>query len=77
MPLRAVVSVWPGNQALEAAKAAVSRFKDCGVAWRRPEDYYAEMVKSDEHMLRVKEQLNFETEKIEAAEERWEPWFIA
>lgn len=58
-------------QALEAAKQAVATFKDSDIKWRRPDDYYAEMVKSDEHMLRVKEQLNFETQKIEAAEERW------
>mmetsp|Transcript_16993 Transcript_16993/g.40545 ORF Transcript_16993/g.40545 Transcript_16993/m.40545 type:complete len:289 (-) Transcript_16993:18-884(-) len=58
------------NQALEAAKEAVANFQDSSINWRRPDDYYAEMVKSDEHMLRVKEQLNFETEKIEAAEQR-------
>jgi hypothetical protein len=48
----------------------VVQFDKAGMKWRRPEDYYAEMVKSDDHMLRVKEQLNFETEKIEAAEQR-------
>lgn len=58
------------NQALDAAKQAVARFDKAGMKWRRPEDYYAEMVKSDDHMLRVKEQLNFETDKIEAAEQR-------
>eukprot|EP00951_Prasinocladus_malaysianus_P021162 scaffold174596_cov33-Prasinocladus_malaysianus.AAC.1 len=59
------------SQALDAAKAAVAKFETSDIKWRRPDDYYAEMVKSDEHMLRVKEQLNFETQKIEAAEERY------
>lgn len=58
-------------QALEAAKSAIGRFEAAGAAWRRPTDYYAEMVKSDEHMAKVKEQLLFEQRQIEAAEQRW------
>lgn len=58
------------NQALEAAKTAIGRFEAAGIAWQRPADYYAEMVKSDEHMAKVKEQLLFEKQQIEAAEQR-------
>ncbi|KAK9827984.1 hypothetical protein WJX81_005158 [Elliptochloris bilobata] len=58
------------NQALAAAKAALSRLEGAGVPWRRPADYYAEMVKSDVHMARVKAQLMHEQAQIEAADER-------
>mmetsp|Transcript_6237 Transcript_6237/g.13655 ORF Transcript_6237/g.13655 Transcript_6237/m.13655 type:complete len:338 (+) Transcript_6237:240-1253(+) len=58
------------NQALSAAQEAIRRFQDAGQPWLRPPDYYAEMVKSDEHMAKVKEQLMFEQKQIELAEER-------
>lgn len=40
-------------QALAAAQTAIRRFEAAGVPWLRPYDYYAEMVKSDEHMAKV------------------------
>ncbi|EFJ48581.1 hypothetical protein VOLCADRAFT_104643 [Volvox carteri f. nagariensis] len=58
------------NQALSSAQHAIRRFEEAGVPWLRPLDYYAEMVKSDEHMAKVKEQLMFEQRQIEQAEER-------
>lgn len=58
------------SQALEAAKTAINKFEQSGVAWCRPTDYYAEMVKSDDHMARVKEQLLFEQKKIEESAQR-------
>ena len=58
------------NQALAAAKSAISKFEEAGVPWRRPVDYYAEMVKSDDHMTKVKEQLLYEQQVIETAEQR-------
>ncbi|GLI67249.1 hypothetical protein VaNZ11_011431 [Volvox africanus] len=58
------------NQALASAKHAIHRFEEAGIPWLRPLDYYAEMVKSDEHMAKVKEQLMFEQRQIEQAEER-------
>lgn len=58
------------NQALAAAKSAVSKFEEAEIPWSRPTDYYAEMVKSDEHMARVKEQLLYEKNVIETAEQR-------
>jgi rRNA-processing protein EBP2 len=58
------------NQALQAAFFAVTKFEDEGVKWRRPDDYLAEMVKSDGHMAKVKEQLVHEQTVIEEAEQR-------
>ena len=51
-------------------KAAILKFKEAGVPWRRPPDYYAEMVKSDQHMQRVKQQMLSATKAIEQKEER-------
>ena len=58
-------------QALDAAKQAVGRFEAAGVPWARPPDYYAEMVKSDQHMSQVKQQLVHQQQTIEGADERW------
>ena len=58
------------NQALSAAYQAITKFEAAGVAWRRPDDYLAEMVKSDAHMAKVKEQLIHETKVIEESEQR-------
>jgi rRNA-processing protein EBP2 len=58
------------NQALASAQQAAARFEAAGVAWHRPADYYAEMVKSDEHMAKVKDRLMYEQQTIEQAEER-------
>lgn len=57
-------------QALEAAKAGVQKLEKQGKKWQRPADYYAEMVKSDEHMARVKSQLMHEQTQIAEAQER-------
>ncbi len=35
----------------------------------RPDDYFAEMVKSDEHMTKVRQRLINEEQKIKASEE--------
>ena len=60
-----------GLQALGAAQAAIRRFEKAGTKWQRPPDFYAEMVKSDQHMARVKEQLMHEQQHMEQADERW------
>ncbi|KAF2429768.1 eukaryotic rRNA processing [Tothia fuscella] len=44
-------------QSLSAVKAARGLLKAEGVSFARPADYFAEMVKSDEHMGRVKAKL--------------------
>ena len=64
-------SLLAGLQALGAAQAAIRRFEKAGTKWQRPPDYYAEMVKSDQHMARVKEQLMHEQQHMEQADERW------
>lgn len=58
-------------QALGAARVAIAKMEAAGVPWRRPPDYYAEMVKTDDHMLKVREQLAFEQKQIEEAGQRW------
>ncbi len=60
-------------QALAAAQRGVTQLEAAGVSWRRPADYYAEMVKSDDHMLKVKEQLMFEQRQIEETAQRCVP----
>ncbi|GFH12146.1 uncharacterized protein HaLaN_07781 [Haematococcus lacustris] len=49
---------------------AIVRFQGSSTPWLRPADYYAEMVKTDQHMAKVKEQLMYEQRSIEQAEER-------
>ncbi len=61
------------HQALAAARGAAKKLEAQGTKWQRPPDYYAEMVKSDEHMARVKAQLMHEQSEIEGAQERWVP----
>jgi len=57
------------KQCLEAVKDARSRLKKEGVAFSRPTDYFAEMVKSDEHMGKVKHKLTDEAANKKAAAE--------
>ena len=57
-------------QALAAAHAATAAAAAAGVPWARPADYYAEMVKSDGHMARVRAQLDWERGQIDGADER-------
>ena len=58
-------------QALVGAQKGVQTLQDRGVAWLRPPDYYAEMVKSDGHMANIKQRLVYEQKQIEEAEERY------
>jgi rRNA-processing protein EBP2 len=45
------------KQALSGAKDARATLKKEGVSFSRPVDYFAEMVKSDEHMGKIKQKL--------------------
>ncbi|ESZ90774.1 putative rRNA-processing protein EBP2 [Sclerotinia borealis F-4128] len=45
------------SQSLEAVKAARVQLKAEGVSFTRPTDYFAEMVKADEHMEKIKRKL--------------------
>ena len=58
-------------QALASARTAVGKLEEAAILWHRPPDYYAEMVKSDGHMSRIKEQLVYEQKQIEQSEERY------
>ncbi|WIA16368.1 hypothetical protein OEZ85_013064 [Tetradesmus obliquus] len=58
------------NQALSATVEAIGRFQAAGKPWLRPPDYYAEMVKSDEQMARIKDRLMYEQQQIDQAAER-------
>lgn len=58
------------TQALEGARQAFTKFQTMGLPFLRPSDYYAEMVKSDSHMEKVKGRLLAEKRRMEEAEER-------
>ncbi|EFJ22597.1 hypothetical protein SELMODRAFT_175633 [Selaginella moellendorffii] len=58
------------TQALEGAREAYSQLQELGAPFLRPSDYYAEMVKSDTHMLKVKDRLLSDKKQIEEEQER-------
>lgn len=50
--------------------AARGELERQGVAHRRPDDYFAEMMKSDEHMRKIKDKLVQEQKRMAAVEQR-------
>jgi rRNA-processing protein EBP2 len=58
------------EQAMQSVDRAVAAFAEQGIEWRRPDDYFAEMLKSDEHMQKVRAKLLAEKTQVEAAAER-------
>ncbi|XP_021909601.1 probable rRNA-processing protein EBP2 homolog [Carica papaya] len=58
------------TQALEGTRQAFEKLQDMGLPFLRPSDYYAEMVKSDAHMGKVKGRLLAEKKQMEEAEQR-------
>lgn len=58
------------NTAMEGVIEARALCERSGIAFRRPDDFFAEMVKTDDHMAKVKDRLIFETKKMEAFEQR-------
>jgi len=58
------------NLALDSVKVCSAKLKALNEPYKRPEDYFAEMVKSDKHMARIKDQLIFEQRKMAAFEMR-------
>lgn len=58
------------TQALEGTRQAFEKLQSMGLPFLRPTDYYAEMVKTDAHMGKVKGRLLAEKKQIEEAEER-------
>mmetsp|Transcript_9828 Transcript_9828/g.9495 ORF Transcript_9828/g.9495 Transcript_9828/m.9495 type:complete len:401 (-) Transcript_9828:64-1266(-) len=58
------------NLALEAVHAARGKCEEADITFTRPIDFFAEMVKTDDHMAKVKDRLIFETKKMDAFEQR-------
>lgn len=58
------------NVALEAVQLAKQKCYEAKVPFTRPDDFFAEMVKSDEHMAKIKDRLIFESKKIAAFGQR-------
>ncbi|XP_027342860.1 probable rRNA-processing protein EBP2 homolog [Abrus precatorius] len=58
------------TQALEGTRQIFEKLQSMGLPFLRPADYYAEMVKTDNHMEKVKGRLLAEKRKMEEAEER-------
>lgn len=58
------------NHAKASVLVAKAALAAASVPYKRPSDYFAEMLKSDAHMSRVKDKLIFETKKMGAVEER-------
>ncbi|KAJ2856964.1 RRNA processing protein [Coemansia erecta] len=57
------------QQALEAAILGKQQVLKAGVPFERPNDYFAEMVKSDSHMARIRQKLLDQQKGIQNAEE--------
>ncbi|CAG8543952.1 13369_t:CDS:10 [Funneliformis mosseae] len=57
------------DQALEAATEGRKKVVESGVMFSRPDDYFAEMVKSDEHMTKVRQKLINEEQMIKVSED--------
>jgi rRNA-processing protein EBP2 len=56
------------QQALDAAQLAKKQLNALKVPFTRPSDYFAEMVKTDEHMAKVRQRLLDDAEAIKASE---------
>jgi rRNA-processing protein EBP2 len=52
----------------ESVHVGLSTLRQMNVKFRRPSDYFAEMVKSDKHMTKVKSRMLHEKERIDAAQ---------
>ncbi|KAJ2159316.1 RRNA processing protein [Coemansia sp. RSA 552] len=57
------------QQGLEAAIQGKQEVQKAGVPFSRPDDYFAEMVKSDAHMSRIRQRLLTQQKGIQNAEE--------
>lgn len=58
------------QQTLEGVKIALGKLEELGVKIQRPNDYFAEMIKSDDHMFKLKLKKKQEIEALEAIEEK-------
>jgi hypothetical protein len=53
------------NQTLLSVHKAIALCEQFGVKHQRPDDYYAEMLKTDDHMLKLKDHLLAEKRRKE------------
>eukprot|EP01126_Amoeba_proteus_P022945 TRINITY_DN2308_c0_g2_i2.p1 TRINITY_DN2308_c0_g2~~TRINITY_DN2308_c0_g2_i2.p1 ORF type:complete len:321 (-),score=75.14 TRINITY_DN2308_c0_g2_i2:227-1189(-) len=58
------------DQAVSAIEIGLARLKSEGIPYERPGDFYAEMIKSDEQMSKVKGELLRQKREIEEAQAR-------
>ncbi|KAI8908307.1 eukaryotic rRNA processing protein EBP2-domain-containing protein, partial [Gorgonomyces haynaldii] len=58
------------EQALDSVKRGIEQMHKLGIKTERPQDYFAEMVKSDEHMQRIRERLIKDKEEVQRQEEK-------
>lgn len=58
------------NATLRAAKQAIQQLQQNSIAYQRPSDYYAEMLKPDSQMSRIKNSLLTEQQRIKSIEQR-------
>ncbi|XP_064476708.1 probable rRNA-processing protein EBP2 [Ornithodoros turicata] len=56
------------RQAQTAVREGIPKLKQLGVTTKRPEDYFAEMAKSDDHMKKVREKLLSKKNAMERSE---------
>lgn len=56
------------NIAVKNAIRGINKLKECGEKINRPDDFYAEMIKSDVQMTRVKKQIIEEQQRIKKFE---------
>ncbi len=52
-----ILSLCSFQQAQTSVVAGLKKLDELGVAYLRPEDYFAEMMKTDDHMKRVRQSL--------------------
>ena len=60
------------NSTLGMVRDARDRLVASGEPYKRPEDFFCEMIKSDTHMAKVKDSLIFQQKKMKAFEQRKE-----
>lgn len=58
------------NLATEASNRGYSKLRQKKIPFERPVDFYAEMLKSDSHMQKIKDRLIFQRQKLAAFESR-------
>jgi len=56
------------DHTLSCVEDAVRKLRKAKVPIMRPDDYYAEMLKTDDHMRKVREKILVESQKIDASE---------